>query len=104
PGLEPLERESGLGMVLRPDLKLVQCTVVVGSEPLEEIVNEALALIGTVRKLVSVEMVQPSWNEDVAENVESSGQPLDKIIDDVIVRVSAIVEVRAERCLPFLSL
>src|SRR5260370_8252762 len=57
-----------------------------------------------VGEVVPGPVVNAHWNIDVLIDVEGRGEPLGKHINDVVVRVGAVVKVGPKRGLPFLCL
>src|SRR5437899_6949799 len=53
---------------------------------------------------MAVKVIEAHRNEHVLENIERRGEALDEVINQVIIRVSAIMEQSPEGSLPFLRL
>ncbi len=53
---------------------------------------------------MTVEVIKPRRDDDVFEDVEGRIQALNEIIEEIVIGVSAVMKVRSERGLPFLSL
>jgi len=54
--------------------------------------------------LVAVEVIDAWRNDHVPENIERRRQALDEVIEEIVVCISAIMQVRAKSRLPFLCL
>src|SRR6516165_10866396 len=91
--------------VVRPaDAEFIQRPVIVRSESFKEVVHEWLAGVGSPCELMPVKVIDASWDEDIAEDVEGRGQALNEIIEQVVIRVCAVMKQGAEGCLPLLGL
>src|SRR5262249_32978908 len=60
--------------------------------------------IGPVSELVAIEVIDAQWDDDVLEDVEGRVEPLNKVVEEVVVRIGAIVKIGAKGGLPFLGL
>src|SRR5262249_11139766 len=104
PCLNRREGDFGRRAIIGPHAEFVELAVIVGAKALEEAIDETLTLIRTVGELMAVEMINPSRDHHVLEDIERRREPLNEIIKKIIVGVRAIVKERAEGGLPFLSL
>src|SRR6266446_1186875 len=84
--------------------ELVQLSIVITPETLEKPYRQPPVLGRAVRKLVPGPGVNTDWNVDGLVDVKGQREPLGKHINDVVVRVRAVVKISPKRGLPFLCL
>ena len=79
-------------------------TVIIGSKALKQVESESPILARAIGQLVPRKVVYAYGNIDVLVDVEGLRETLSKDIHDVIIGVASVIEFRAKRRLPFLSL
>src|SRR6266576_1304195 len=84
--------------------ELVQSSIVVTPETLEKSYIQSTVLRSAIGELVPGPVVNTDWNVDVLVDVKGQREPLGKHINDVVVRVRAVVKISAKGGLPFLCL
>src|SRR6266481_9332804 len=84
--------------------ELVQPSIVVTPETLEKPYIQPTVLGSAIGELVPGPVVNTDWNVDVFVDVKGQREPLGKHINDVVVRVRAVVKISPKRGLPFLCL
>src|SRR5437870_7057743 len=78
--------------------------VVKRAKAFKETIDEAFTLIGSISELMAVEVINARRNDDVLKDIERRRKALNKVVEQVVVRVGTIMEVCAKRRLPFLCL
>src|SRR5216684_5362301 len=84
--------------------EFVQLSIVITSETLEKPYRQPTVLGSAIGELMPGPVVNTHWNVDVLVDVKGQGEPLGKHINDVVVRVRAVVKVSPKGGLPFLCL
>src|SRR5438309_9394311 len=84
--------------------ELVQPSIVVTPEALEKPYIQPTGLGSAIGELVPGPVVNTDWDVDVLVDVKGQREPLSKHIDDVVVRVRAVVKISPKGGLPFLCL
>src|SRR5207245_7305289 len=84
--------------------EIVQPSIVVTPETLEKPYIQPTVLGSAIGELVPGPVVNTDWNVDVLVDVKGQREPLGKHINDVVVRVRAVVKISQKGGLPFLCL
>src|SRR5258708_17037349 len=84
--------------------ELVQSSIVVTPEALEKPNIQPTVLGSAIGELVPTPVVNTARNVDVLVDVKGQREPLGKHINDVVVRVRAVVKISPKGGLPFLCL
>jgi len=104
----PLRRgenaEVRVGMVSPAEAKFIQGAVIVGAESFKHCVHEGLAGVGAPGELMPVKMIDAGRNEHIAEDVERRVQPLNEVVEQVVIGVGAVMKQGSEGGLPLLCL
>src|SRR5437868_11653199 len=84
--------------------ELVQPSIVVTPETLEKPHIQSTVLRSAIGELVPGPVVNTDWNVDVLVDVKGQREALSKHVNDVVVRVRAVVKISPKGGLPFLCL
>src|SRR5258705_2884775 len=84
--------------------ELVQLSIVITPETLEKPYREPPVLGSAIGELVPGPVVHADWDVDVLVDVKGQREPLGKHINDVVVRLGAVVKISPKGGLPFLCL
>jgi len=102
PSLGSGNRELCCGPIIGPHAEFIQGAAVVSAEALEEIVSKPPILPRPVSQLMTGVVIQAVRNEHVLVNMKGGGNQLREHVRDIVIGVGPVVEVSAERPLPFL--
>src|SRR6266705_4729916 len=98
------EGQSFVRTVGGADPELVQLSIVITPETLEKPYIQPTVLGSAIGELVPGPVVDTDWNVDVLVDVKVQREPLDKHVNNVVVRVRAVVKISSKGGLPFLCL
>src|ERR1700674_1879854 len=102
PGLGNGDRELCSRPIIGPDPEFIQSPTVIAAKAFEEIVSEPSILPRPVGELMTGEVIQAVRDEYLLVNVKRRRNSLCKHGGDIVVGVTAVVALGAERALPFL--
>src|SRR3989441_8967739 len=98
------EREMFVRAIASAYAELVQSSIVVTPETLEKPYIQSTVLRSAIGELVPGPVVNTDWNVDVLVDVKGQREALSKHVNDVVVRVRAVVKISPKGGLPFLCL